>query len=72
MEGTVSVITSDPLYKNGNDRFTTGNIYLINNVEDIIIFLGLKVVITDNFFTKSCHFFGLSTANHCNTHRKLS
>ena len=39
-KGTVHVISSDPSCKDGNAQFTTVplNLYLINNVEDIVVF----------------------------------
>ena len=44
LKGTVSVILSNPLCKDDNDsqRYPL-NLYLINNVDDIDDFIGLKV-----------------------------
>ena len=48
-KGTVYVIFSNPLYKDGKAQFTTVPIfYLINNVEDIVGFLGLNVFNSEN------------------------
>ena len=41
-KGTVSVIPSDSQYKDGNDWFTKVPLKLINNLEDIVVFLGFK------------------------------
>ena len=41
-KGTVSIILSEPQSINGNARFTTVPLQF-NNVEDIVVFLGLKV-----------------------------
>ena len=46
LKETVNVISSDPPLQDGNARFTTvpWSLYLINNMEDIVVFLGLKVL----------------------------
>ena len=51
-KGIVIVISSDPVWKNANARFTSVflNLYLINNVEDIVVYLGLKVLNSYNFY----------------------
>ena len=48
IKGTVNVISSDPLCQDGNTRFTTVP------MEDIVVFLGLKVLISDSFCKFSC------------------
>ncbi len=47
LKGTVRVISSDPSCKDSKARFITIPLNLINNVEDIGFFLGLKV---SNFY----------------------
>ena len=49
-----TVISSDPSCKDGNAEFTTVplNLYLINNVEDIVVF---KVLNFDNFHLFFCN-----------------
>ena len=51
IKGTVRVILSDPPCKDGNPRFTTvpWNLNLIKNVEDIVVFLTLKVFLFLSF-----------------------
>ena len=44
IKGTVSEISSGSLCKDNNARFKT-NLYLINNKEDIVVFLGLTCLI---------------------------
>ena len=56
-KGRVSVITSEHSYKDCNAQFTPvpwnpWNLYLINNEENIVVFLGLKVFSSDD--TLSC------------------
>ena len=46
IKGTVSEISSDPLYKDVNARFAIISL----NVEINVIFLGIKVQASDNFF----------------------
>ena len=41
----MSVISSDPLLKNGNSRFTTVLLKAINHVKHIVVFQGLKALI---------------------------
>ena len=43
-KGTVSVISSDTPWKDGKARFTSSTL-----VEDIVVFLSLKVFNADNF-----------------------
>ena len=63
-KGTVSVILSDPSCQDDNADL---NLYLINNVEDIIVFQGWKVLNSDYilyvFLKYKCanHFFGETT-----------
>ena len=44
VKGNVSVISNDPPCKGDNARITTipliWNLYLINNIEDTVVFLG--------------------------------
>ena len=48
LKGTVSVILGDAFIKNGNARFTT--VRLINNLEDIVVFLRFKMFNSDNSY----------------------
>ena len=53
----VCVILSDPSCIDGSDRFTAvslKSLYLINNLEEMIVFLGLKVFNSDNSFIFRC------------------
>ena len=56
LKGRIS--RSNPSCKDDNTRYTTvlfKQLCLIKNVEDIVVFLGLKVFNSDNFYTFSCN-----------------
>jgi len=63
---TISEISSDPPCKDDNARFTTIplNLYLINNVEDIVVFLGIKVYNSDHFY-QNCFFSKNCSSQFC-------
>ena len=53
LKGTVNIISSDPPCNICKARFITVpsiNLYLINDVEDIVVFLCLKVFNSNNYF----------------------
>ena len=56
LKGTVSVISSDPPCKAGHTWFTTLPLkpFSFNNVEDIVVFLGLKVFVSENSYMFAC------------------
>ena len=77
-KGIVSVISNDPPCKDDDARFTIEPLksYLINNVKDIVVFLGMEGFISDNFcifyYSKKCaSHFGIETTIECNQFLKL-
>ena len=55
-KGTVSVISSEPPCKDGNARFTMvplTRVYLISNVEEMVGFLCLKLLNSNNSYVLS-------------------
>ena len=51
-KGTVSIISSDPPCKDDNVRFTT---VPLKPLEDIVVFLGFRVLSSDNSSKSCCH-----------------